>query len=124
MNETDRDLLEDALDAVKDVCTDTLTYRRRFKGEYDPETRRTDTPPSIETQVFALKKAAGANDFIAGTTVEAGDVALTVPAAQIDFQPAPGDEMDFEGKTWTVKAARPQYGVAEVIMWELQVRHG
>jgi len=110
MNELDQELREDALDAVMEVCDETIIYRRFFKGEYDVATSRTVAPPPEEFAIYALKDSFSYQTLGAGmggdSVIEASDILVSVPAVQLDFTPEAMDELDFDGATWVIKGKR------------------
>jgi hypothetical protein len=125
MNEIDQDAMEAALDAVMDVAPEPIVYRRMLHNGYDAETG-TMAPMCEELDIYALKNGFGlqalGSSMGAGSVIEVGDINVTAPASQFSFEPSLGDQLIFDGKTWTIKGKRPQYGATEVVIWELQVR--
>ena len=129
MSQLAQELRKEALEAIKEFCPEPLIYRRFHKGEYDPETRQAvdEQPPELipiyaNTNEFSYRDLGTA--LGGGNTIEMGDILLSVPAIQLGFSPALGDELDFDGLTWVVKGKRAKRVGLSVIMWELQVRHG
>ena len=128
MNAIATKVRDSVLKGIRKVSPETIIYRRMFEGVYDDNTRQTVAPEPQEYSIHAMRDASSlqtvGSSFGSGSTVEVGDVFVSVPAVQFDsFKPSTGDELVFDGKTWVIKGIQSEDVGFEPYMWILQVRH-
>ena len=99
-----------------------VTVRRPSTGSYSSSTRSlSQGAPQHETETRGVIETFRTSEF-GGTSVEVGDLLLTVPASALEFAPAPGDEVDYDGATWRVLVSKPQPVAGTIAAHQLQIR--
>lgn len=99
-----------------------VIVRHRDPGSYDPATRAlAQGPPLHEVETHAIVSAFEHRE-VNGTSVQVGDMRATVSAVALDWELAPGDEIEMNGDTWRVLNVGPQTIGATVAAYAAHIR--